>query len=95
MRLALDYRRNAAPPRAPFDLHVISAAEVRPPFELSYRVDRLQDVLRSEGADDPRLIRFEFEAAAVPELREALGGAEPRPRGIVAEPIVLRDVVAS
>ncbi len=95
MRLALDYRRNAAPPRAPFDFRVISAAEVRPPFELSYRADRLQDVLRSEGADDPRLARFEFEAAAVPELREALGGAEPRPRGVVAEPIVLRDVVAS
>ncbi len=95
MRLALDYRRNAAPPRAPLEFRVVSAAEVRPPFGLSYRADRLQDVLRSEGADDPRLARFEFETAAVPELREALGGAEPRPRGVVAEPIVLRDVVAS
>jgi hypothetical protein len=95
MRLRLDYRRNPAPLRSPFEFRVISAAEVRPPFELSYRADRLQDVLRSEGIDDPRLARFELEATAVPELREALGGTGPRPRGIVAEPVILRDVPAA
>ena len=93
LRLLLEYRRSAAPRRAPFDLRVLSAPEARPPVELVYRVDRLQDVLRTEGTDDPRLARFEFEAT-VPELREALGGAEPRPRGIVVEPVVLRDVAA-
>jgi hypothetical protein len=40
---------------------------------------------------NPRLARLEFEAA-VPELREAVGGAEPRPRAVLAEPMVLRDL---
>jgi hypothetical protein len=93
LRVALDFRRSAAPPRAPSDLRVVSPAAVRPPVERVYRVDRVLDVLRSAGADDPRLSRFEFEAA-VPELREALGGAEPRPHGIAVEPVVLRDLYA-
>ncbi|MBD0272924.1 MAG: hypothetical protein ICV73_13475 [Acetobacteraceae bacterium] len=90
LRVALDYRRSAAPPRTPSDLRVVSPAAVRPSVERVYRVDRVLDVLRGAGADDPRLARFEFEAE-VPELREALGGAEPHPHGIVAEPLLLRD----
>ena len=84
----------APPQRAPFDRRRVSAAEVRPEVEAVNGVDRLLDVMRCAGADDPRLARFEFEAA-VPELREALGGAEPRPHGIAAEPLVLRDMAAS
>ncbi len=93
LRVAIDYRQSPTPLRAPFEQRFVSAAEVRSPVEVVNRVDRLLDVLRSAGADDPRLVRFEFEAA-VPELREALGGAEPRPHGIAAEPLVLRDVPA-
>ncbi len=94
LRLLLDYRRDAAAPREPFSLRLVSAPEVRPPVELVYRGERLRDVLRSEGTDDPRLARLELEAA-VPGLREALGGAEPRPRAVLAEPLVLRDLPAS
>jgi hypothetical protein len=93
LRVALDYRQSPTPQRAPFDQRLVSAPEIRPPVEVVNRVDRLLDVLRSQGNDDPRLTRFEFEAA-VPELREALGGAEPRPQGIAAEPVILRDVGA-
>ena len=78
----------------PGNKEIVSAAEVRPPVEVVNRVDRLLDVLRSAVTDDPRLARFEFDAA-VPELREALGGAEPRPHGIAAEPMVLRDLPAA
>ncbi len=93
LRVALHYRQSPTPLRAPFDQRLVSAPEVRPQVEVVNRVDRLLDVLRSGGTDDPRLARFEFEAA-VPELREALGGAEPRPHGIAAEPLVLRDLPA-
>jgi hypothetical protein len=94
LQVALEYRQSAAPPRSPSNLRVVSPASVRPSVERVYRVDRVLDVLRSAGADDPRLTRFQFEAA-VPELREALGGAEPRPHGIAAEPLLLRDMAAS
>jgi hypothetical protein len=94
LRLLLDYRRSAAPPRAPFDLRVVSAPEVRPPVDHVYQLDRLIDVLRSEDTDDPRLTRFALEAT-VSELREALGGGVPLPRAVVAEPWVLRDLPTS
>jgi hypothetical protein len=94
LRLLLDYRRSAAPPRAPFDLRVVSAPEIRPPVDHVYQLDRLIDVLRSEDTDDPRLTRFWLEAT-VPELREAIGGGEPQPRAVVAEPLVLRDLPTS
>ncbi len=93
LRVALDYRQSPTPLRAPIDQRLVSAPEVRPQVEVVNQVDRLLDVLRSAGADDPRLFHFEFEAA-VPELREALDGAEPRPHGIAAEPLVLRDLPA-
>ena len=94
LRLLLDYRRSVAPPRAPFDLRVVSAPDVRPPVDHVYHLDRLIDVLRTEDTDDPRLTRFGLEAT-VPELREAIGGGEPQPRAVVAEPLVLRDLPTS
>jgi hypothetical protein len=94
LRLLLDYRRSAAPSRAPFGLRVVSAPEVRSPVDHVYQLDRLIDVLRSEDTDDPRLTRFELEAT-VPELREALGEGDPHPRAVVAQPLVLRDLPTS
>jgi hypothetical protein len=94
IRLHLDYRRDGAATREPFTLRLLSAPAVRPPVEHLYRGERVRDVLRSEGTDDPRLARLELDAA-VPELREILGGRETRPRAFLAEPGVLRDLPAS
>jgi hypothetical protein len=95
LRLLVEYRRAAAPPRAPYQLRVLSAPEVMPPLDHVYQLDPLMDVLRGEDVDDPRLVRLELEAT-VPEMREAFGGgAAPRPRAVVAEPLLLRDLPAN
>jgi hypothetical protein len=94
VRLLLEYRRADVLARAPYQLRVLSAPEVMPPLDHVYQLDRLMDVLRGEDADDPRLVRLELEAT-VPEMREAFGGgAAPRPRAVVAEPLLLRDLPA-
>jgi len=94
LRLLVEYRRADVLARAPYELRVVSAPEVAPPLDHVYQLDRLLDVLRSEDADDPRLVRLELEAT-LPELREALGGAAPHPRAMVAEPLLLRDLLAT
>jgi hypothetical protein len=94
VRLLLEYRRADVLARAPYQLRVLSAPEVMPPLDHVYQLDPLMDVLRGEDADDPRLVRLELEAT-VPEMREAFGGgAAPRPRAVVAEPLLLRDLPA-
>jgi hypothetical protein len=95
VRLLLEYRRADVLARAPYQLRVLSAPEVMPPLDHVYQLDPLMDVLRGEDTDDPRLVRLELEAT-VPEMREAFGGGTaPRPRAVVAEPLLLRDLPAN